>query len=262
MIKKLIAVAVVGLVGTYFVGETKFGSHIRAWFAHVGNKLEDSVTPETELARIKNEIGQLSGDIDKVKGKLAEEVVTCRLLQPKVEEERKAVKDSEVAVRKHGQVIEAASENSQIEWGNRKMNHATAKEALAAEVKGVNNRKARLKVAERELAGHESNRDLAEQELQQLMKQKDELASEASTIEGEINLAKVEQIRSKYQDDGTRMSEIKSSLAELHKRVMIQREKLQVSENYAKNPAADKSVNEILGGLDEAPVEVKVIDKK
>jgi hypothetical protein len=64
------------------------------------------------------------------------------------------------------------------------------------------------------------------------------------------------------------MSDIKSSLAELRKRVMVQREKLHVAETYAKSPAADKSVKEILGGLGNpdtdagnAGGEVKLIEK-
>src|SRR5580692_8229831 len=138
MIKKLIAIAVVGVVGAYIVGETKAGSHIRAWAGRMGAKLEKSVTPEMELARIKNEIGHLDGDVDKVKGDLAEANVNARLLRRETEDLRNEVKTSETAVRKHGEVIAAASENSQIQWGMRKVNYVDAKELLMAEVKRHN----------------------------------------------------------------------------------------------------------------------------
>ena len=61
------------------------------------------------------------------------------------------------------------------------------------------------------------------------------------------------------------MGDIKTSLTDLRKRIMVQREKLRVAETYTKNPAADKSVKEILGGLDgesaNGTSEVKVIEK-
>ena len=47
------------------------------------------------------------------------------------------------------------------------------------------------------------------------------------------------------------MGEIKTSLSELRKRVMVQREKLRVTETYSKSPASDKSVEEIVEGPDQ-----------
>ncbi len=268
MIKKLIAIAVVGVVGAYIVGETKAGSHIRAWAGRMSTKLEKSVTPEMELARIKNEIGNLDGDIDKVKGDLAEANVNARLLRRETEDLRSEVKKSETAVRKHGEVIEAASQNSQIQWGTRNVSYLNAKELLMGEVRRHNDLTARLKTHEQALSAEEQTRDLVEQQLQEMLKQKDDLNSAVSQMEAEIKLANVEQIRSKYQNDGTRMSDIKSSLAELRKRVMVQRERLHVAEACTKSPAADKSVKEILGGLgnpeadtDNAGGEVKLIEK-
>ena len=160
------------------------------------------------------------------------------------------MKASETAVRKHGEVIEAATDNSQIQWGLCKVSYANAKELLMGEVKRHNDLKTRLKVQDQALTTQEQTRNLVEQQLQEMLKQKDELNSAVSEMEAEIKLAKVEQIRSKYQNDGTRMGEIKTSLTDLRNRIMVQREKLRVAETYTKNPAADKSVKEILSGLD------------
>ncbi len=268
MCKKLVVIALVGLVGAYVINETRAGSHVRAWACKVSTKLESEVKPETELARIRHEVGQIGGDIDKVKGDLAEANVNVRLLQRDVEEFRKEVKDSETAVRKHGEVIKAAAEDDQIQWGLRKVNYSNAKDLLLSEVKRHNDLKAQLKAREQALGTQESTRELIEQQLQEMLKQKEELASAVSEMEAEIKLANVEQIRSKYQNDGTRLGEIKTSLAELRKRVMVQREKLRVTETYTRSPAADKSVEEILGGLDgsansvkAASSEVKIVNK-
>ncbi len=264
MVKKLVIVAVVGLVGLYAVGSTKVGSHFKAWAARVNTSLEDRVTPEAELARIKHEVGQLDGDIDHVKGDLAEANVNARLLRREVDEVRSQIKENDALLRKHGEVIKAASEGDQIQWGVRAVSYISAKELLMSEVKRYNDLKARGKIREQALATQEQTRDLVEQQLNEMLRQKDELASAVSEMEAEIKLAGVEQIRSKYQNDGTRMGEIKTSLADLRKRLMIQREKLQMTETYTRSPAADKSVDEILAGTNgPAPThnEVKIIGR-
>jgi len=252
MVKKLIAIAVIGVVGIYVIGETRAGSHVRAWASQIGTRLESEVKPETELARIKHEVSELNGDVDKVKGDLAEANVNARLLRRDVEETRKDVKDSEVAVRKHGEIIKAASDDNQIQWGLRRVSYAAAKDLLQNEVNRHNSLKVQLKAREQALSTQEQTRDLVEQQLQEMLKQKEELGSAVAELEADIKLAHVEQIRSKYQNDGTRMGNIKTSLAELRKRIMVQREKLHVVDTYSKSPAAEKSVDEILQGIDGA----------
>ncbi len=265
MLKRIFAIAVLGIVGTYIVSETKAGGHFRAWAGRVGSQIETSVTPEMELTRIKSEVGQLDGDIDKVKGDLAEANVNVRLLHRDVDEIRKEVKENETAVRKHGEVVKAATETEYIQWGARKVNYSNAKELLMSEVKRHNDLKARLKAREQALGTQEQTRDLVEQQLQEMLKQKDELTGAVDEMEAEIKMAKVEQIRSKYQNDGSRMGEIKTSLTDLRKRIMVQREKLRVADTFTKSPAADKTVDEIMGGLDHVVKnvgeEVKIITK-
>lgn len=265
MCKKLIVLAVIGIVGVYVVNETRAGSHFKAWCGRIGDKLEKKVTPETELSRIRHEVGELDGDIGKVKGDLAEANVSVRLLRLEIDDLRKDVKTAETAVRKHGEVVKGASEDAQIQWGNRTVSYVNAKDLLMSEVKAYNGLKARLKSREQSLASQEQTRDLVEQQLQEMLRQKDELRAAVAEMDNEIKLAKVEQIRSKYQNDGSRMGDIKTSLAELRRRVMVQRENLRLTDTYSKSPASEKSVDEILAGIDnlpsKGPEEVKVIGR-
>jgi len=266
-LKNLVKIALVGLIGVYVVSETKAGSHFRAWVSRMGDKIEQKVDPEMELARIRSEVGLLGGDVDKVKGDLAEANVNVRLLRREVEELRAEVKVSEEAVRKHGEVVKAAAETNRIQWGFRTVSLIEAKELLMAEVKRHNDVKARLKARETACATHEQTRELIEQELQEMLKQKEELSAAVSEMEAEIKLARVEQVRSKYQNDGTRMADVKSSLAELRKRMLVQREKLHIERSTNRSPVEGKSVDDILAGIDEKPAkkgsdEVKIVEKE
>ena len=51
-------------------------------------------------------------------------------------------------------------------------------------------------------------------------------------------------------NDGTRMAEVKDSLAKLRKRIEIQRAKLELSKQYSGSSVENKSVEEILAELD------------
>ena len=257
MCKKLFTIAIVGLIGVFVINETRLGDRLRAFADRMGKKFDKELTPEQELARIKKEVALLDKDIDKVKGDLAESNVNVRLLKVEVDELKTEVKDSDVAVRKHGDVLKAASASDRIQWGYRTVAYVEAKELLQSEVKRFKDMKDRLKAREAALASQEQTRELIEQQLQEMLKQKEVLGVAVMEMETQIKLAKVEQIRSKHQNDGTRMAEIKKSLSELKKRVMVQREKLNIDAKVHRSPAENKSVEDILAEMDGQPVNVK-----
>ncbi len=270
MCKKLFTLAIVGLIGVYVVSETRVGDRFRAWADRMSKKWEKETTPEQELARIKKEVALLDKDVDKVKGDLAESNVNVRLLKTEVDELRTEVKDAEAAVRKHGDALKSASTNDRIQWGYRTVSYVDAKDLLQSEVRRFKDMKDRLKAREAALASQEETRDLVEQQLQEMLKQKEELTLAVAEMETAIKLANVEQIRSKHQNDGTRMAEIKKSLAELKKKIMVQREKLNIDAKVHRSPAENKSVEEILAEMDgqvvkskkNAAADVKVVTEK
>jgi len=257
MCKKLFTIAIVGLIGIYVVNETNAGTRFKSWVERLGKKFDKELTPEQELARIKTEIGKLDKDIDKVKGDLAESNVTVRMLKSEVDELRGEVKENDAAVRKHGDVLKAASSGDKIQWGYRTVSFVEAKDLLQGEARRHKDLKDRLRAREAALVSQEQTRELVEQQLQEMLKQKEELTVVVAEMEAQIKLAKVEQIRSKHQNDGTRMAEIKQSLSELKKRVMIQREKLRIDTKVNRSPAEDRTVEEILAEMDGQPIKSK-----
>jgi hypothetical protein len=260
MLKKLFVIGIVGLVGAYIVTETKAGSRFRDWVSRQCSKLEKKTTPDEELNRIKKEVKLLDGDIEKVKGDLAEANVTVRDLRTDVERLRSEHKEADALARKHGDVMKAASNSDRIQWGGTNLAFADAKEKWAREVGSANRIKQQLAAAETSLANQEKTRDLIEQQFHEMRRQKDELTQAVADMEAELKLAKIEQMRSKYQNDGTRMAEIKTSLAELRKRINVQREKLVIDARLHRNPVEDRSVDEIFADLDGKPIKRQPID--
>ena len=75
-------------------------------------------------------------------------------------------------------------------------------------------------------------------------------------LDADIKLAKIEQVESKYQNDGSRMADVKESLVKLRKRIEIQREKLALARQYDKSSVENKSVEEIMAELNDKTTEV------
>ena len=99
-------------------------------------------------------------------------------------------------------------------------------------------------------AVRERTRDLAEQHLQALVTQKSELEAAVTELEADVKLAKIEQVQSKYQNDGSKMADVKERLTGLRKRIEVQREKLNLAKQYDKSAVENKSVDEIMAELD------------
>jgi len=91
---------------------------------------------------------------------------------------------------------------------------------------------------------------MAEQHLQALITQKAELETAVAELEADIKMVRVEQVQSKYQDDGTRMAQVKEDLSKLRKRIEVQREKLRLSKKFDTSSVENKSVDEIMAELD------------
>src|SRR5204862_80613 len=94
--------------------------------------------------------------------------------------------------------------------------------------------------------------DLAEQHMNALVSQKSELEAALTEMDADIKKLRIEQTESKYQNDGTKMAEVKESIAKLKKRVAIQREKLNLAKNYDTKAVENKSADEIMAELNSA----------
>ena len=192
----------------------------------------------------------LDKDIDRARGSVAEERVEAKLVKGRVEEKRTQVENSRAIVEARGKMLKDASQNKLVKWDSREVSFDRAKELLQSQVKAHKTLEGELKALETMQAVRERTRDLAEQHLQALVTQKSELEAAVTELEADIKVAKIEQVQSKYQNDGTRMAEVKESLAKLKKRIEVQREKLDLAKQYEKTGVENKSVDEIMAELD------------
>ena len=250
MFKKILVVGAAGLLIAAVLTQTKVGKHLTRQWDRAEQYLENQVPPEEEIARIKKEVASLDRDIDKAKGDLALENVEVRELTEKVSELRARTEKSRSAVEARGRMVKEATDTRFVKWDGRPIDFSRAKQMLAEEVKSHRNLEDQFRANEKMLAAHEQTRSLAEKHLQALISEKAQMESAVTDLEALIKQVKIEQVQSKYQNDGTRMARVKEDLAKLKKRIAVQREKLNLHKKWDPNSVENKSVDEILAELD------------
>jgi len=253
MCKKLAIIAVIGLIGAAVINKTKAGSYVRTLFHKAEDSISEAIPPELELDRIRHEVGRLDKDIDKAKGKLAKVTVDAKFQREEVEKDRRDLEAIEKHARDRGDELKKGSQDARFKWSGRVLSYDDAKQELQTDVNRVKSLREAVQASEKTLEILDRNRDLLDKQLQALMQQKIEMVAAVKNLEALINLAKLEQIESRNQNDGSRLADIKESLRDLRKRIEVQRERLTVAKRYEPaNDASGKSVDEILGELKPA----------
>jgi len=250
MFKKVAIVGAAGLLTAAVLTQTKVGSYLSHQFERAERHLESKIPPEEEVRRIKHEVASLDKDIDKAKGSLAEENVEVRYLTKKVDELRTQTEKSRTAVEARGRSLKDATDTRFVKWDGQTIDVAKAKERLASEVAAHKSLDQEFKANEKMLSVRERTRVMAEQHLQALITEKAKMESDILDLDALIKQVKVEQVESKYQNDGTKMARVKEDLAKLKKRIEVQREKLHLTKKWDRTATENKSVDEILADLD------------
>lgn len=250
MLKKIILVGAVGLLTAALLTQTKLGSHAKAWLQRTEDRLEAKIPAEEEVRRLKMEVGELDDEIDAARAAVAEERVEAKMLRGKVDDMSTQVKTSRNAVDARAKAITDAGDTRFVKWDGSTINISLAKEKLQAQVNAHKALEKNFKSQETMLNVRERTRDLAEQHLTSLVSQKAELEAALVEMEADIKQLKIEQVESKYQNDGTKMAGVKDSLAKLKKRIEVQREKLNLAKKYDPKSVENKTVEEIMAELD------------
>ncbi|WP_020471705.1 hypothetical protein [Zavarzinella formosa] len=250
MFKKLMFVSAAGLLTAAVLTQTKLGSYCWTLADRADQAIESKISPDEEIRRIKYEVSKLYKDIDKAKGSLAEENVEAKLLRQEVEERKSELTKARQALEARHKMMTDVSDGKAVKWDGRDVPFGKAKELLQFQVRQFKSQEQEFKAKETMLTVRERTRVLAEQHLQELVTQKANLDAAIVELEADIKQAKIEQTQSKYQNDGSRMADVKESLAKLKKRIEIQREKLSLSKKLDPTSAENKTVDEIMAELD------------
>jgi len=252
--KKLILVAVIGVLVVSAAKGSKWFSHIRSELAGAKEWAESKIPPEKEVTRLRNEVKLLDKDILAVVNQLARERVDCNELKEKVTDLRAKQATDKETLHARATAIKAAEERAEayVAYGTRKVGLTTAKTDLEEAVRRYTSNQKSLEAMEQTLASRERIRDGLEKQLDTLKNKKSELSSGIDALEAELTMLKLQQMESRYQTDDTRLAKIKESMRELRKKLDVEREKLKLMPAALDAPvstAGSKSVDDIMAPL-------------
>lgn len=253
MCKKIAVVGAAGLLIAAVLTQTHVRGYLRHQFDRADKYLESQVPPEEEVARIKTEVANLDKDIDRARGSVAEERVEAKLLKSRVAEKQTQVENSRAAVEALAKNLKESGSVKLIKIDSREVSFDRAKEMLQNRVIAHKTLEKEYDSLKTMLGVREKTRDLAEEHLQALVTQKAELEAAVTELDADIKVAKIEQVKSKYQNDGSRMADIKESVAKLKKRIAVMREKLDLAKKYDSTNVEDKTVDQIMAELEKKP---------
>jgi chromosome segregation ATPase len=258
MIKKLVIFGVIGVVGWYAIRDSKLGTRIRTEVTSWKKAVEDSSSPEKDLARIKADLKLMDVEIQKLIKPLAAETVNVRSIKDQVSEQRAKLSQSKEVLQARAAAIKSATE--QVTFGERTMSITAAKTELEEGVKRYTANQKSLESMELTLASRERIKDTLEKQLEALKTQKLELAATVDALEAEVRLLQLQQTESNYQTDNTRLARVKESIRDLKTKVAVQREELKLMPAAFDAPAtstsssSNKSVDDIMAPLSGKPV--------
>lgn len=228
MLKKMVILAVVGFVAVAAISGTKLASYIRSEVRAAREEAEANVPPEKEIARLRNEVNLLDGDIKKAVNQLAKERVEVNQLKDKIDEMN--VKQAKYLAQydDHYAKLEAAEKNNtqQVSFGGTPVSIGDARRDLDAQLVRLESNKKSIAAHESLLSNRIKVRDTLEKQLETMKNQKSELANSVDAMEAELAALKLQQMESKYQTDDTRLARIKDDMQKLKTKVAVEREKL------------------------------------
>lgn len=251
MIKKMVVLAVVGFVAVTAISGTKLASYLRSEWRDARKQAEDSIPPEREVARLRNEINLLDGDIKKLVHHLAKERVEVIELKEKVDD--LSVRQTADKDRLKVRAERIKKDEGQVTVGTNPKNVGAAKAELEADVKSFVNTQKSLDSLDATLATRIKVRDGLEKQLDAMKNQKAELKAAVDGIEAQLTMLKLQQMESKYQTDETRLANIKNDIASLQKKLKVRGEELKLNQTTHDDaiPAkSSKSVEAIMAEID------------
>jgi DNA repair exonuclease SbcCD ATPase subunit len=234
MIKKLIFWSVVVGAGLFVINHVRPGS-VHTAIKRAQAKFEKKISPEFELARIRDQIAELTPDMIKNVSKIAGEMVAVQTLERRVDDlQGKLAKGK----------FELKALTDAVEQGTTTRVSINGKEYA---VTSVNEKLRNCRNLERELANTQkildakrSGVEAARQQLAEMKNQKAELEVMAADYEAQLKTLALEQTRAKIKLDDSRLAEIKASFERLRVKIDTARTTAQLAEEFNNGTLTEK----------------------
>ncbi len=225
IVKKVFFVGALAAGGLFLLNSVWSGSVHTAW-KRASARLERSIDPDFELARIRDEIAKLTPDMHKNIQRIAEEMVAVESLERRV---------NDLQAKLDTNKDELAAMTSAVENGTTRV----SVNGRTVSVTAVKDKLRTCKVLERELANNKKILDAkkqgveaARQQLVEMRNQKEQLEIMAADYEAQLKTLALEKTKARIKLDDSRLAEIKASMEKLRERIETERRTAQLAEEF------------------------------
>jgi chromosome segregation ATPase len=225
IIKKVVFVGALAAGGMFLLNSVWSGSVHTAW-KRASARLERSIDPDFELARIRDEIAKLTPDMHKNISRIAEEMVAVESLERKV---------TDLQARLDTHKDELAAMTNAIEKGATRVSLHGRELTVTA----VKDKLRTCRTLERELANNKKILDAkrqgveaARQQLVEMRQQKEQLEVMVAEYEAQLKTLALEKTKTKMKLDDSRLAEIKASMDKLRERIDTERKTALLAEEF------------------------------
>jgi DNA repair exonuclease SbcCD ATPase subunit len=250
MIKKLLFWSALAVGGLVLVNTVKPGA-ISTWGKRAYSKIEKKFSPEFELARIKDQIKELTPDMHNNITRIADEWVQVKHLEVRVNDMQAKLNEQKEVI----QVMTSAIEKGEfLKLGGRTVTPTQIKDKL----RKYRDAEKSFEVAKKTLEARKEALESARLQLAEIKNQKEALQLQAQEFETELAALKLAQTKSKFaltNDD--RLSEIKEAFEQLRQRVEAERKKVELAGEFFGTNGSSVKEEKALDTADDVINEVR-----
>ena len=233
--KAILFTAVLG-VGAIVLANTGWGEY--AW-SKAKSAMKHNIPPQARLDKARLAIAKLDSDIERNWTPIAEEEHEIKKLKKDIDSVRASVERSESELA--SAVAELKSGTKRIKYAGRDRTEAETRKALIADANTLASRKNELENKERQLDSKEKTLSAAMATQEEMFRQRTELDAEVSALEAELKVLKYEETKTKLViNNGSRLDDIKQTLAEVRKEIAVRKRVLELQQSHS---TSDNTVN-------------------
>jgi chromosome segregation ATPase len=251
MRKKLFWLMVIGFGVAYAANHTRVGKNVVTIIDRTVDSVSESFGSDVELGTLKRDLRKLESEQVKIQSRYATAKVDADRLANQVVLLKKDLETGEHALLKQADELKKAGDNSRVNWKGITISLSEGKERLQIAVDQIKAKKAQLAADEQRLAYLEKDRDVLGQQLSAFKAEVARMHSEIAKMEAELKQLRVEQIRQRQHPENSDLGDVKEAADRLARKIAIEREKLNLSTDRPQSDVGNKSVEEILKGLND-----------
>jgi chromosome segregation ATPase len=265
MCKKLGVTALVIVGALFLLHKLDLLGYGRMAWHRVQKEAKDAVPPEIKLERLKDEISQISPDMNKIRSRMAAEQVEIEKLARKIKLAKESAADQEKAI---------ANVKTKLDEGHvfvtdtgKELRKDEVERQLASQWEVLKDAKTAIKANEEVLEARKNSFELAKAKLAQLKTKREEMEAKVAQLEAELRKVRLAQTKADIRIDDPQLDQISKHLQEVadqieKEKVELDMQKAEVSQTQVVKTVEERlKVEKALAEMDKAFNQNRVVEK-